>query len=193
MLEILWHDISDVVIYIPNGVMVGLLWMLVHFGYTKYNGNPWRFRQALIQLLFACYVVVLIKTALLSREPGSRNGIDLRLFSTWGYTRQAHAYVIENIIMFLPFGFFLPFVHKKSTFLTSFGYGFFFSLCIETIQLLTKRGYFQVDDIVTNTLGALIGYLTGRLLTGILPGGSFDIRKGIASVVHRRSGGRKEL
>ena len=30
--------------------------------------------------------------------------MDLRLFGTWGETPIAHAYFIENIIMFIPFG-----------------------------------------------------------------------------------------
>ena len=32
------------------------------------------------------------------------------------------------------------------------------SLGVETIQLITGRGYFQVDDILTNVLGGIIGY-----------------------------------
>lgn len=35
--------------------------------------------------------------------------------------------------------------------------GFMFSLCVETIQLITKVGCFDVDDLMLNTLGAMIG------------------------------------
>ena len=42
------------------------------------------------------------------------------------------------------------------------------SLGVETIQLITGRGYFQVDDILTNVLGAVIGYVIFRILDGIL-------------------------
>jgi glycopeptide antibiotics resistance protein len=31
-------------------------------------------------------------------------------------------------------------------------------------QYITKRGFFQVDDIVTNTLGSLIGFLVFTML-----------------------------
>ena len=37
--------------------------------------------------------------------------------------------------------------------------GFFTSLGIELLQLATQRGFFQIDDILTNTLGAVVGYL----------------------------------
>ena len=36
--------------------------------------------------------------------------------------------------------------------------GFFISLTIEVIQLLTKVGCFDVDDMILNTLGAALGY-----------------------------------
>ena len=32
-------------------------------------------------------------------------------------------------------------------------------MCVEVLQLVTGRGYFQIDDLMTNTLGALIGFL----------------------------------
>ena len=44
--------------------------------------------------------------------------------------------------------------------MTSFG--------VETIQLITGRGYFQVDDILTNVLGAVVGYLLFQILYGML-------------------------
>ena len=38
-------------------------------------------------------------------------------------------------------------------------YSFELSLLVETIQLVTKVGSFDVDDLLMNTLGALLGYL----------------------------------
>lgn len=101
MLRILWRDILEVIVYIPNGLMVGALWTIGYYVYTRYHGSNWKFKGAINQLLFICYLVVLIKTALLCREPGSRDGMDLRLLSTWGNTYQEHAYVIENIINYV--------------------------------------------------------------------------------------------
>ena len=37
--------------------------------------------------------------------------------------------------------------------------GFGLSLVVETIQLITKVGCFDVDDLILNTLGAALGYL----------------------------------
>jgi glycopeptide antibiotics resistance protein len=37
--------------------------------------------------------------------------------------------------------------------------GFLTSLFIEILQLVSARGIFQADDIITNTIGSLVGYL----------------------------------
>ena len=63
-----------------------------------------------------------------------------------------------NVIGFLPFGFIVPVMHKKmESFWKVSLLGFMFSLCVETIQLITKVGCFDVDDLILNTLGAMIG------------------------------------
>ena len=64
-------------------------------------------------ILFIIYIEILMQTAFFSREPGSRKQIDLDLFGTWGQTAMAHAYFIENIIMFIPFGLLAPIVFKR--------------------------------------------------------------------------------
>ena len=64
-----------------------------------------------------------------------------------------------NVVAFMPFGFFLPVVLKncKGWFLVTL-LTLTASLVIETIQLVTKVGSFDVDDILLNTLGGMIGY-----------------------------------
>ena len=42
------------------------------------------------------------------------------------------------------------------------------SLIIESVQLLTKRGTFDVDDLIMNTLGALVGYFLSAAQTAFL-------------------------
>lgn len=46
--------------------------------------------------------------------------------------------------------------------------GAFTSICIESLQLVTGRGYFQIDDILTNTLGMFLGYLVFGIGFGIV-------------------------
>ncbi len=118
-----------------------------------------RKKRAVFCILCIIYFIMLFIITIFEREPGSRTGISLTLFETMGSPR-ANAYVIENIILFIPFGFFAMGIWKRKDRLPACIFaGFCLSLAIETIQLLTERGHFQVDDILMNTIGAGIGVL----------------------------------
>lgn len=112
-------------------------------------------------LLTLCiiYTTVILYLAFFSREPGSRTGIDLMLFETWKDSPIAKAYVIENVLMFIPFGILFPaaFRHLR-TGVRCTVLGFLSSVCLELAQLATQRGHCQLDDVVMNTLGAWIGW-----------------------------------
>ena len=113
-----------------------------------------------ILFLFFTYVIMLLNITYFSREPGSRSRLDLQLFSTWDAWPQSRAYFVENILLFLPFGCFLPIVWPQAeNVLTLALSACMISIGIEMAQYITGRGYSQLDDIVTNTAGAVIGYL----------------------------------
>lgn len=65
-----------------------------------------------------------------------------------------------NVLAFVPFGMLLPLLVKRAR---SFGktlvLGFDFSLLVEILQLFSKVGSFDVDDIILNTLGVIVGYV----------------------------------
>lgn len=64
-----------------------------------------------------------------------------------------------NIFAFSPYGYLLPFIRKKKTgFFAVLCSTFGFSLTIETMQLVFKLGVFDVDDLLLNTIGGIIGY-----------------------------------
>ena len=70
-----------------------------------------------------------------------------------------------NVLAFVPFGVFLPMLVKR---VRSLGktllLGFEFSLLVEIVQLFSKVGSFDVDDILLNTFGVLVGYVLFRLM-----------------------------
>jgi len=70
-----------------------------------------------------------------------------------------------NIVLFIPIGIFLPLFNKK--YLNVFRLTFITILLIaavELIQMLTRVGSFDIDDIILNTFGALLGLLMTRLV-----------------------------
>lgn len=70
---------------------------------------------------------------------------------------------ILNIIMFIPFGFLLPLIWRQYRTLWPVVFlGFEFSLMIELLHLFNRRAT-DIDDLLMNTLGALVGFLFWQL------------------------------
>ena len=67
--------------------------------------------------------------------------------------------VLGNIVCFVPLGFLVPSViNFKNKFLAVVIVAFSSVLMVEVIQLVTKIGSFDVDDILLNVSGAMLGY-----------------------------------
>ena len=72
-----------------------------------------------------------------------------------------------NIVAFMPFGFLLPMLCNRGkklfccTVLTAL-----FSFLVEGIQLFSRVGAFDVDDILLNTIGGLLGFIGYEILFG---------------------------
>ncbi|MFF2090370.1 VanZ family protein [Paenibacillus sp. NPDC058174] len=70
-----------------------------------------------------------------------------------------------NVLVFIPFGVCLP---------LAFGWGFkkmminfiVFISTLEVLQMVTRRGSLDVDDVLLNSLGAAIGYGVYKLVFG---------------------------
>lgn len=65
-----------------------------------------------------------------------------------------------NIAAFVPFGLFVPLLsHKQRYWWRVVLLSFDFSLIVELLQLVSKVGSFDVDDLLLNTIGGFVGYL----------------------------------
>ena len=65
---------------------------------------------------------------------------------------------VLNIVLFVPLGFFLPLLYKKYSRISNIALtGFLFSLSIEIVQMF-GRGSTDINDLITNTVGASLGY-----------------------------------
>ncbi len=127
-----------------------------------------RKKNVIWKLLFLFYIAILLYVLLFAeRNTHGLNGYNIRLFA------EIKRYIVYreilgmqlvlqnllgNVIGFLPFGFFLPQLNRRFDKLFKITLtGFFFSLMIEGIQLVSGVGCFDVDDIFLNTLGGFIG------------------------------------
>lgn len=72
--------------------------------------------------------------------------------------------LIMNLLMFLPLGVLIPLLWKDgASFLQTAIAGFEFSLLIEISQLFDRRAT-DIDDLIMNTLGAMLGFLVYKLI-----------------------------
>lgn len=81
----------------------------------------------------------------------------------WNYRDQlgmlSFANLVGNVAVFVPFGFFGAMAANNRNFLRTFLDGFLLSLVVEVFQLIAMIGSFDVDDLILNTAGAVLGYI----------------------------------
>lgn len=73
-----------------------------------------------------------------------------------------------NVLLFIPFGLLLWCIMKLKKWWKALAVGCVFSLCIEIAQLIMKRGFSELDDVIHNLLGTIIGYGLAAGLTMIV-------------------------
>ena len=134
-------------------------------------------------LILSMYLFANLNETLLFRKTNSLNPIKLQ--PLWSYRKALQLYggvaisnssllkqIILNILLYIPMGYLLPFVWpglRKQAPELKFSWrvvliGFFASLCTELTQLIFRIGWFEIDDILNNTLGCLIGYLLFEII-----------------------------
>ncbi len=157
----------------PNSSMV-LLALLMLEGVAVCGWLVWFVLSNLRQLnkgaaaLFFTYLAAVLFITLLSRRGVHNTSIIMEL-ELW-QALQAHdtevlRHMVLNAALFVPLGALLPMMHRR---LRTWPYallcGAALSTMIETTQLLAAAGQCDVNDILANTLGALLGYGLFRLL-----------------------------
>ncbi|MBS7007877.1 VanZ family protein [Anaerostipes sp.] len=130
------------------------------------------------RILFCLYIILIFYFVLLSERYGRETGyetshVNLVLFKEikrfWMYRSllTPEAFITNlagNIFAFCPFGFLLPVMtEKKRGFIKVVAGTFAFSFIIESCQFIFKVGVFDVDDLLLNTVGGLIGYIIYKI------------------------------
>lgn len=151
-------------------VLVGILGVCFILGYFVIYKKVLKGKKQLskgrvaLMAIFLRYLIVVLGATLGRGAHYDRQEIDFRPFRAYweawnNFSLVEWRNIILNICMFIPLGFLLPlmgniFQNGWMTYLT----GFLFSLFIEGVQLIAKRGIVEVDDLINNTVGCMIGY-----------------------------------
>ncbi len=70
--------------------------------------------------------------------------------------------ILINILIFIPLGYLLPAVFPQIRWGHVICIGFAVTVSIETVQLFTKLGMFDLDDILNNVIGTVAGVVLHR-------------------------------
>lgn len=133
------------------------------------------------KILFTVYIVVVIKV-IIFKYPfaqlraiadtwqkgvileglGTANFVPfhtIKMYIDYAYKLNSVENLAGNILVFVPFGFLFPMVFQDGgKFSVMFLNAFTFVIGIETFQLFSAFGAFDVDDILLNCLGAALGF-----------------------------------
>ncbi len=148
-------------------------------------------RKPVVILLFVLYSLTMLwllfgqRIEYISSEPYNQqlmNNYNLEPFSTfWLFydltlnfqndlSLSAFAFVnlVGNVVMFIPLGIFPPYLCKKlNNFFAYILFIFLLILSIELLQWVTLLGRFDVDDIILNVIGGLIGFVSFSIFKAV--------------------------
>lgn len=106
---------------------------------------------------FSLWSTIVLIITVMARQEGCINSWDTMMISfaelSQGQTGILYD-MIFNVIMFIPGG---VIIGMSNRFIKTVTLTFFFSIIIELIQLITRRGIFELSDILFNTIGGICG------------------------------------
>lgn len=66
--------------------------------------------------------------------------------------------LVGNIALFVPIGFLVPVVYRNMTWQKSLALAVAAGLAIEGMEVMFRVGIFDIDDVILNAFGVMIGY-----------------------------------
>ena len=168
----------------PMIALTCIVLISIRLTYLLKNKEKFNFGNEIMMLTFIVYILCLFQIVT-SQDVSGVHGVNVTIFKELTRyqvgSRLFYRNIIGNILMFIPFGFFTSYYLKLDKKRTIFCLTLIVSIVIELIQLKIGRA-FDVDDIILNMVGSLIGYFLYRLMDKIF-GDLSDTIKGTFIVI----------
>lgn len=168
---------------IPITLLVGLLYIIFRFLKLKKSNGDINYKKESLYLIFVCYIVGLFNLVLVPRNfwdiiwynifynfnenpfagifDFSYNFIPTIykiIIGEYTLDNWGKAMIVGNFLIFIPMGIMLPLVFKNINKKNIFVIAILITLLIEILQPIVGRS-FDIDDIIMNFIGSIIGYL----------------------------------
>ncbi len=162
------HILLEIMLGIIPLLPMMALFQFVMFKKTKNSGLKIAASHVIATYLFSVVLLSILSATGITAITSSRIEMNINLVPLTELSTNFVQYV-ENILLFIPFGFLLPmlwkrFEKKQRTFIC----GFLFSLSIEIMQIFSYR-ITDIDDLLMNTAGTIAGYFLFIWIKGIFP------------------------
>lgn len=134
------------------GVVLILIWKRVKSG------------RYISRLLLAEYSFLLYCVTIFYRTAKDYYEFNFRPF--WSYDHFSYeVQSVMNVMVFILVGFLIGLSFRRLSWWKAIIAGCLLSVSIELFQLLLKRGFSELDDVMHNTLGCVIGYIAYKSMS----------------------------
>lgn len=178
-----------------NFIIIALISIALWIIYRLYNGaknkNINIVREIILFIFFVYFLFLLLLTIFKGGLIEFRNQFDTYAYREHGLfgiinivpiketintfmhseagLRNSIINIIGNILVFMPLGFFIPLLfHKFNNFKKVSKVGVLSSLSIEVFQLFVGGNVCDIDDVIYNTLGAIVGFICYKIVEIII-------------------------
>jgi len=133
------------------GVVLFVAWKGFKIG-VRYSAN----------LLLMEYIFLIFCSTVFFRATGETRQYDFHPFWSYRAIQEGMADLlpenIMNVVVFIPVGLLLGMAFKQMTWWKSILIGLCISASIESLQFYFMKGFSELDDVMHNTLGCMIGF-----------------------------------
>lgn len=167
--------------FIIIAIIFIIIWTIYRIRVFKKSESFNKKREVFISLFFIYFLILvnltIFKQGMLMLDFEKRVSVNfipvvatVQMFKNNFYGISMAFYnVIGNILLFIPLGFGIPlFFSSKNKIGKVILYGSIASLTIEVLQYFTSRNITDVDDIIFNTLGAVLGFIAFNVIYNLI-------------------------
>lgn len=164
----------------PMIALFSVVLITIRVVYLKVHNKPFILYKELISLCFVIYALLLFELVTSTDfNSYSNNFIPFKEIFRYNLTSKLfYRNVIGNILIFMPFGYFVSYYSKINKYYLNFIIILITSTTIEVIQSIIGRS-FDIDDIILNIVGGSLGYLLYILSNKIVKLYSIKIKNNI--------------
>ena len=144
----------------PMLVIILVILVTLRIAYLIKSKKKLVLYQELLMLVFIIYILCLFHVVTFQDvNYGNNNFIPFKEIFRYNIgTSKFIKNILGNIIMFVPYGFFASYYLKNRKVSTVIILSLIISFTIEFVQLYIGR-VFDIDDVILNIIGAIIGYI----------------------------------